>query len=270
MITGIRIDKVEAWREKPAEIRGLDINISVDQVKVTGPEVEVNFTYTATYPEAAGSLSLKGRLADETQKLLMSYVAEMGMHTGHLPDGVTLSRWDVGPAVVEAELTFSGLPVSPAGKTPPTLRFKVGLGKDEEGKDDPKKLAEQHALAMSIKEKWGTKAKLSTIISLRNLSMNGSDMSMEVVPAPVGVLRMSGALLSHEDAKSAKDISAGWTADRRLPDAFSELVLNAINFTCGTNGVLVVRPVNLAPPMVPPRIQLGQPGTGAAASTTKQ
>ena len=247
MITGIRIDKVEAWREKPAEIRGLDINISVDAVKVTGPEVEVDFTYMATYPEATGSLALKGRMADETQKLLMSYVAETGSSTGHLPDGVTLSRWDVGPATMEAELMFSGLPVSPAGKAPPTLRFKAGLENDE-----------QRQLAMSIKEKIAAKGKLSAIISLRNISMNGMDIGMEVVPAPVGVLRMSGALLSHEDAKTAKDISAGWTADRRLPDAFSELVLNAINFTCGTNGVLVVRPVNLAPPMVPPRISLGQ------------
>lgn len=258
MITGIRIDKVEAWREKPAEIRGLDINISVDAVKVTGPEVEVNFTYMATYPEATGSLLLKGRMADETQKLLMSYVAEMGANTGHLPDGVTLSRWDVGPGTMEAELTFGGLPVSPAGKTPPTLRFKSGFENDE-----------QRQLAMSIKEKMGAKGKLSAIIALRSLSMNGMDMSMEVVPAPVGVLRMAGALLSHEDAKTAKDISAGWTADRKLPDAFSELVLNAINFTCGTNGVLVVRPVNLAPPMVPPRIQLGQPGAAKAGTSTQ-
>jgi hypothetical protein len=256
MITGIRIDKVEAWREKPAEIRGLDINISVDAVKVTGPEVEVNFTYMATYPEATGSLTLKGHLADETQKLLMSYVAEMGTHSGHLPDGVTLSRWDVGPGTMEAELSFVGLPVSPAAKTAPmSLRFKAGFEGDE-----------QRQLAMGIKEKMGAKAKLHTIISLRNISMNGNDASMEIVPAPVGVLRMSGALLSHEDGKMAKEISSGWTADRKLPDAFSELVLNAINFTCGTNGVLVVRPVNLAPPMVPPRIQLGAAGSTKAGT----
>ena len=70
--------------------------------------------------------------------------------------------------------------------------------------------------------------------------------------------------ISHEEAKLAKEISSGWTADRKLPDQFSELVLNAINFTCGTNGVLVVRPVNLAPPMVPPRISLGNAPAGGA------
>ncbi len=42
----------------------------------------------------------------------------------------------------------------------------------------------------------------------------------------------------------------------------AELVLNAINYACGTNGTLVVRAINLSPPIVPPRIQLG-PQQGA-------
>lgn len=124
MITGIRIDKVEARREKNEDIKGLDVNIGIDNVKVTGPEVEIAFSYVATYQEG------------------------------------------------------------------------------------------------------------------------------------VGVLKMSGALLAHEDKKTADGISKSWEKEKKLPDEFSELVLNAVNFTCGTNGVLVVRPVNLAPPMIPPRIQL--------------
>ncbi|MFA5107932.1 MAG: hypothetical protein WC492_00145 [Candidatus Micrarchaeia archaeon] len=128
MITGIRIDSVEARREKNEDVKGLDVNIGIDDVKVSGPEVEIKFTYTANYQEG------------------------------------------------------------------------------------------------------------------------------------VGVLKMNGALLAHEDAKAAKDISSSWAKDKKLPDEFSEMVLNAINFTCGTNGVLVVRPVNLAPPMIPPRIQLKKAG----------
>ena len=252
MITGIRIDKAEAWREKQAEIKGLDINISVDNVKVTGPEVQVDFTYMATYPEASGSIILRGRATEDNQKMLMSYVAEMSAMTGHLPDGVALSRWDVGAGTMEAELTFNGMPNAPAGgKTPVSVRFKAGLSAED-----------KRALAMNIKEKIGAKAKLSAIIAVRNVSLNGVDVGIEVFPAPVGVLRMSGALLSHEDAKMAKEIHDGWARDKRLPDSFSELVLNAINFTCGTNGVLVVRPVNLAPPMVPPRISLGNAPEG--------
>lgn len=124
MITGIRIDKVEASRDKNEDVKGLDVNIGIDEVKINGPEVEIAFSYTATYQEG------------------------------------------------------------------------------------------------------------------------------------VGVLKMNGALLAHEDEKAAKEIGSAWKKEKKLPDEFSEMVLNAINFTCGTNGVLVVRPVNLAPPMIPPRIQL--------------
>ncbi|MFH1094825.1 MAG: hypothetical protein V1728_01260 [Candidatus Micrarchaeota archaeon] len=133
MITGIRIDSVEAKRSNNEEIRGLDVNIGIDNVKTTGQEVEVAFTYNVIYREA------------------------------------------------------------------------------------------------------------------------------------VGHLKMSGSLMSHEDAKLSKEISDSWAKDKKLPDSYSELVLNAINFTCGTNGVLVVRPVNLAPPMVPPRIEIAKGPSAPAA-----
>lgn len=133
MITGIRIDKAEATRHKQEEIKGLDINISIDNVKATGQEFEIVFAYTVSYLDG------------------------------------------------------------------------------------------------------------------------------------VGELKMGGSIFSHEDAKMAKEINDTWAKDKRLPDAYSELILNAINFTCGTNGVLVVRPVNLAPPMVPPRIELAKGGAASAA-----
>ena len=252
MITGIRIDKVEAWREKMTEMKGLDMNISVDHVKVTGPEVQVDFTYTATYPDKSGLLTLKGRALDEGQKMLMSYVAELALQTGRLPGSVKLERWDVGPATLEAELVFTGHPSSPVTGKGASMRFKSGIANDE-----------QRQVAMGIKEHLSAnKGSSASVVAIRNVSLIGPDATLDIAPAPVGVLRMKGSLLSHEEAKLAKDIHSGWEADRKLPDAFSELVLNAINFTCGTNGVLVVRPVNLAPPMVPPRISLGQGAEG--------
>lgn len=132
MITGIRIDRVEAKRDKNEDVKGLDVNIGIDNVKVNGPEVEIAFNYAANYQEG------------------------------------------------------------------------------------------------------------------------------------VGTLRMEGALLAHEEEKTSKEIADSWKKSKKLPDSFSEMVLNAINFTCGTNGVLVVRPVNLAPPMIPPRIQIKKPDAKSA------
>ncbi len=75
----------------------------------------------------------------------------------------------------------------------------------------------------------------------------------------VGHLKMSGTLFADEDAKKAKEIDDTYKKNQRLPDDFAEVVLNTISFTCGTNGMFVIRPVNLAPPMVPPRIELTKP-----------
>lgn len=73
----------------------------------------------------------------------------------------------------------------------------------------------------------------------------------------VGILKMKGTITAKEDDKLTKEIKDRWAKDKKLPDAFAEITLNAINYACGTNGVFVVRPVNLSPPIVPPRIQLG-------------
>ena len=73
----------------------------------------------------------------------------------------------------------------------------------------------------------------------------------------VGELKMKGSITAREDAKLTKEIGDRWMKEKKLPDAFAEITLNAINYACGTNGVFVVRPVNLSPPIVPPRIQLG-------------
>jgi len=82
----------------------------------------------------------------------------------------------------------------------------------------------------------------------------------------VGELKMGGTLMAKEDAKIAKEIGDRWAKEKKLPDGFAEVVLNAINYACGTNGTLVVRAVNLSPPIVPPRIQLGpQPTDGKRA-----
>ncbi len=128
MITGIKLTKVEARRDKDDEVSGLNINISVDSVAVKAGEVAIGFSYSVTYSEGVGEL-------------------------------------------------------------------KVG-----------------------------------------------------------------GTMTAKEDPKAAKDIADRWAKEKKLPDAFAELVLNAINYACGTNGTLVVRAVNLSPPIVPPRIQLGAQG----------
>lgn len=105
-------------------------------------------------------------------------------------------------------------------------------------------------------------AGLNINIGVDRVTVKGGDVTIEFNYAAtymegVGDLKMAGVLTSKEDPKLAKEINDRWTKEKKLPDAYAELVLNAVNYACGTNGTLVVRAVNLSPPIVPPRIQIG-------------
>ena len=74
MITGIRIDRVEAKRDKNEDVKGLDVNIGIDDVKVNGPEVEIAFNYTANYQEGVGTLKMGGALLSHEDEIGRAHV----------------------------------------------------------------------------------------------------------------------------------------------------------------------------------------------------
>ncbi|MFH1285207.1 MAG: hypothetical protein ABIH99_01360 [Candidatus Micrarchaeota archaeon] len=114
---------------------------------------------------------------------------------------------------------------------------------------------------------------LSINIGLDDVKVKGENIEINYTytvnyAENVGTLKIAGVLYAKEDAKKSASIGSSWKKDKKLPDDFAELVLNTINFTCGTNGTLVVRPINLSPPMIPPKIEIskvtGAAGEGAA------
>ncbi|VVC04733.1 Uncharacterised protein [Candidatus Burarchaeum australiense] len=68
MITGIRITKAEVAREKNEVPRSLGINMSIADVKQTGEDLEISFTYSADYTEKVGHLLLEGVLVVSEDK----------------------------------------------------------------------------------------------------------------------------------------------------------------------------------------------------------
>jgi hypothetical protein len=111
---------------------------------------------------------------------------------------------------------------------------------------------------------------LSINIGIDDVTSEGSELNIKYTYTAdysknVGFLKITGVITASEE--HAREIMLSWKKDKKLPEDFAELILNTINFTCGTNGTLVVRPINLSPPMVPPRIEIakadGQPaGSG--------
>ncbi len=112
---------------------------------------------------------------------------------------------------------------------------------------------------------------LAINIGLDKVTVKGDDVTIAYTYTVayadgVGSLKILGELYAKEEPKKATEISKSWSENRRLPNDFAEVVLNTINFTCGTNGTLVVRPVNLSPPMIPPKIEIAKAGAGAKAA----
>ena len=82
---------------------------------------------------------------------------------------------------------------------------------------------------------------LNINIGVDNVTVKGSDVQIAFSYTAsyldgVGELKMGGTLTAKEDAKLVKEISDKWGKEKKLPDAFAEVALNAINYACGTNG----------------------------------
>lgn len=118
------------------------------------------------------------------------------------------------------------------------------------------------------REKEGPTKGLNINIGINDVKVKGSMLTIKYTYTAnyeegVGHLKIDGEIYAEED--KAKDIVKEWEDTKNLPKDFAEIVLNTVNYTCGTNGTLVVRTVNLSPPMIPPRIALAKgKGTGKA------
>lgn len=70
----------------------------------------------------------------------------------------------------------------------------------------------------------------------------------------LGEIILNGSLTATEDKKLVKEVEEAWEKGKKVPDKYAEVLINAINYTGSANGTLVARVLNIAPPIVPPRI----------------
>lgn len=73
----------------------------------------------------------------------------------------------------------------------------------------------------------------------------------------VGSLRMTGLINFRGDEN--KEIMKAWREKKQLPGDIAEEFINSVTYAGSVNGTLVVRVLNLAPPIVVPRIRVGKP-----------
>ena len=101
---------------------------------------------------------------------------------------------------------------------------------------------------------------MSMNIDLREVTVNKKDIEVKfsytiIYDKEVGMMRVDGVIYAQEDLKKAKEISDAWK-QQKLPPEFAEAIINTINYSSGTEGTFIARPLNLAPPLVPPKVEV--------------
>lgn len=86
MIVSERILEISGKKEKWESIQGLNINISIDDVKVDGENVELFYSYVATYEDKVGELNIKGVLIAKEDKKLAKEIADTWKKEKRIPD----------------------------------------------------------------------------------------------------------------------------------------------------------------------------------------
>lgn len=80
----------------------------------------------------------------------------------------------------------------------------------------------------------------------------------------VGKLKIGGMITLREDVKKLKEVMKEWKEKKRLPADITEVLLNAINYTCAVNGTFFTQPLGLNAPMTLAPVRIGLPSTGPA------
>jgi hypothetical protein len=86
MITGERIIEISGKREPATNIGGLNISIGLDDVKVSGENIELNYEYTANYEDKAGFLKIKGVIMTKENKQLADKIKAEWAKTKKVPE----------------------------------------------------------------------------------------------------------------------------------------------------------------------------------------
>ena len=74
----------------------------------------------------------------------------------------------------------------------------------------------------------------------------------------VGSIKIEGLMFAEEEKALCDEVKKEWSESKKLPQTYAEVILNAINYFGGVNGVLAARIVNLSPPIVPPKFTLSK------------
>ena len=126
MIVGERILEVSGNKTPKASIKGLSINISLEDVKSQEDNVEITYVYTANYQQDAGQLKIKGVLLAKEEAKLAKEIVDTWKKSKKIPDAYA--------SIVLSAVNYSGsangtLVARVLGLTAPLIPPRIQLSK---------------------------------------------------------------------------------------------------------------------------------------------
>jgi len=130
MIVGERILEINGSKTPGESIKGLSINIAIDNVEKGKENLEITYVYTANYENAAGLIKIKGMLLAKEDAKRSKEILDMWKKSKKVPD-------DYATAVLSA-LNYSGsangtLIARVLGLTAPLIPPRIQLSKGGAG-----------------------------------------------------------------------------------------------------------------------------------------
>ena len=86
MITGGKLTHVDVRKDSDEPIKGLSINITINDVVVKGEQIDVRYTYVATYADKVGVLTMVGSLFAKEDAKKAKDIGDTWQKTKKLPD----------------------------------------------------------------------------------------------------------------------------------------------------------------------------------------
>jgi len=130
MIVGERILEVSGNKVPKSNIKGLNINISLEDVKLNEENVEITYVYTANYQENVGQIKIKGIILAKEEAKLSKDIVDSWKKSKKIPDEYA--------TVVLSAVNYSGsangtLLARVLGLTAPLIPPKIQLSKATDG-----------------------------------------------------------------------------------------------------------------------------------------
>ena len=130
MIVGERILEVSGNKIPKTSIKGLNINISLEDVQMGDENVEITYVYTASYNDNVGEIKIKGILLAKEEAKLSKDIVDTWKKAKKVPDDYA--------TIVLSAVNYSGsangtLVARVLGLTAPLIPPKIQLSKTGDG-----------------------------------------------------------------------------------------------------------------------------------------